>query len=47
MVDELTERIRSIGGRSIGILIEFTDEKRLSEVPKEYPHAEKMLKIYY
>jgi starvation-inducible DNA-binding protein len=44
IVDELAERIRSIGGRSIGTLIEFTDETRLSEVPKEYPHADKMLK---
>ena len=43
MVDELAERIRSIGGKSIGTLIEFTDETRLSEVPKEYPHADKML----
>jgi DNA-binding ferritin-like protein len=29
MVDELAERIRSIGGKSIGTLIEFTDETRL------------------
>ena len=43
MVDELAERIRSLGGKSIGTLIEFTDETRLSEVPKEYPHADKML----
>ena len=40
MVDELAERIRAIGGKSIGTLIEFTDETRLSEVPKEYPHAD-------
>ncbi len=43
MVDELAEKIRSIGGRSIGTLIEFRDETRLSEVPKEDPHADKML----
>src|SRR5688500_730495 len=36
MIDELAERIRSIGGKSIGTLLEFTDETRLSEVPKEY-----------
>jgi DNA-binding ferritin-like protein len=49
MVDELTERIRSIGGRSIGTLIEFPDETRLSQVqvPTEYPHADKMLKNLY
>ena len=29
--------------KSIGTLIEFIDETRLSEVPKEYPYADKML----
>jgi starvation-inducible DNA-binding protein len=43
LVDDLAERIRSIGGKSIGTLKEFIEQTRLSEQPKEYPEANKML----
>jgi starvation-inducible DNA-binding protein len=43
VVDEVAERIRSIGGKSTGTLKEFIEKTRLSEHPNEYPNANQML----
>lgn len=43
IVDEVAERTRSIGAKSIGTLTEFLEQTRLSEQPREYPDANTML----
>ncbi len=43
VVDDIAERIRSIGGKSKSTLKEFLEQTRLSEHPNEYPSANEML----
>ena len=43
IIDEVAERARSLGGRSLGTLKEFLNETRLKESPGESPKARKML----
>jgi starvation-inducible DNA-binding protein len=43
IVDEVAERAREIGGKSLGTLAEFTRYARLSEDPDKYPDAQSML----
>ncbi len=43
MVDEVAERIRSIGGFSIATLEEFLRYSRLREQPGQYPDAHGMI----
>lgn len=44
IVDEVAERARMLGGRSLGTMTEFLKAARLKEFPKNYPDAKKMLK---
>lgn len=43
IVDEVAERVRTLGGWSRATLMEFTSSTRLKEHPGEYPSAEDML----
>jgi starvation-inducible DNA-binding protein len=43
IVDEVAERAREIGGKSLGTLAEFTRHARLSEDPGKYSDAQSML----
>lgn len=43
MIDEIAERARSLGEKSLGTLEEFLDETRLKESPGSYPNAQAML----
>ena len=43
IVNQLAERIRSIGVKSIGLVKEFIDETRLLKQPYGYLNADKML----
>ncbi len=38
-IDDIAERIRSLGAKSPGTLHEFVDSTRLEEAPKDYPSA--------
>jgi starvation-inducible DNA-binding protein len=42
-VDDVAERIRTLGGKSVATLKEFLDLTRLKEHPGEYPDAKTML----
>ncbi|MFY3740722.1 MAG: starvation-inducible DNA-binding protein [Candidatus Nitrosomirales archaeon] len=42
-VDEIAERIRMLGGRSIGTLTEFLQHTELKEEPGRYPDARRMI----
>ena len=42
-VDEIAERIRSLGGRTIATLTEFTQNTRLTEHPGNYPEPKEMI----
>lgn len=42
-IDEIAERARSLGGRSLGTMADFLKVARLKEYPKEYPDAKKMV----
>ena len=42
-IDEVAERARSLGGRALGTLAEFSQRTRLKERPKAYPDARGML----
>ncbi|CUT02873.1 Dps family protein [Candidatus Kryptobacter tengchongensis] len=42
-VDDVAERIRTLGGNAIGTLKEFLEATRLKEHPGEYPDAKTML----
>jgi starvation-inducible DNA-binding protein len=42
-VDEIAERIRSLGGQAIGTLAEFSENARLKEDPGVYPDAQTMI----
>ena len=44
MVDEVAERIRSLGGRPVATLKEFLQHTQLSEQPGEHPPAQEMCK---
>ena len=39
VIDEVAERARSLGGRALGTLAEFTERTRLKEEPKKSPDA--------
>ncbi len=43
IVDDVAERVRSMGGFSLGTLEEFLKHTRLVERPGQYPAAEEML----
>ena len=43
IVDEVAERVRSIGGKTIATMTEFLQITRLKENPSEYPSANTML----
>ena len=43
IVDEVAERVRSIGGKTIATMTEFLQITRLKENPSEYPNANTML----
>ncbi len=42
-VDDVAERIRTLGGKTVATLKEFLDLTRLKEHPGEYPDAKTML----
>ena len=42
-IDEVAERIRSLGGISTATLVEFSKNSRLKEYPAKYPDAKIML----
>lgn len=42
-IDEIAERIRSLGGRAPGTMTEFLKQARLKETPGESPNARGML----
>ncbi len=42
-VDDVAERARSLGGRSLGTLAEFKEKTRLKEEPGQVPSARDML----
>jgi starvation-inducible DNA-binding protein len=43
IVDEVAERARTLGGRSVATLVEFQEASRLKEHPGQYPAADDML----
>ena len=43
VVDEVAERIRTLGGKTPGTLVEFREHTRLKEHPKQYPDARDMI----
>lgn len=43
VIDEVAERARSLGGRALGTLAEFSERTRLKEEPKKAPEAKQML----
>jgi len=43
VVDEVAERIRTLGGKAAATLAEFRELTRLREHPKQYPDARDML----
>ena len=43
IIDEVAERARSLGGKSLGTLREFLQEAKLKESPGGYPSANKMI----
>ena len=43
VIDEVAERARSLGGRALGTLAEFSERTRLKEEPKKTPEAKQML----
>lgn len=43
-IDDVAERIRSIGGKTIATLDEFKQNTRLKEEPGQYPSANQMVK---
>lgn len=43
IIDEVAERVRSLGGRSFGTLAEFLKKTQLSEKPGDHPAAQKMI----
>ena len=43
IIDEVAERARALGGKSLGTMKEFLETTRLKEFPGVYPTAEKMI----
>ena len=43
IVDEVAERVRSVGGESLGTLTEFLKRTRLKEQPGQYPNDQGMI----
>jgi starvation-inducible DNA-binding protein len=43
VLDQVAERARSLGGRALGTLREFSQYARLAEHPKQYPNAREMV----
>jgi len=43
MVDEIAERARQLGGKSLGTLDEFVQLSAIEEDPGQYPDAQKMI----
>ncbi len=43
IIDEVAERARSLGGKSLGTLKEFLERAKLKEFPGNYPNSSKML----
>ena len=43
VVDDVAERARTLGGKSVATLAEFTQQSRLKEHPGQYPAATPML----
>jgi len=43
IVDEVAERTRTVGGRSLGSLSEFLKSTRLNEYPGEHPDSRRMI----
>ena len=43
IADETAERVRALGGKSFGTLVEFSKHSRLKEKPGQYPSAEDMI----
>lgn len=43
MVDEVAERARQLGGRSLGTMEEFVRHSTIEEDPNEYPDAQTMI----
>jgi starvation-inducible DNA-binding protein len=42
-IDEVAERVRTVGGQAIGTLAELRERARLAESPGEYPDARAMV----
>ena len=42
-IDEIAERIRALGGKTVATLAEFVKNSRITEHPGEYPSADKMV----
>jgi starvation-inducible DNA-binding protein len=43
VVDEVAERVTTLGGRAVGTLAEFVQLTRLKEQPARYPEAREMI----
>ena len=43
IIDEVAERARALGGKSLGTLKEFLEKTQLEEFPKKYPDAAAMI----
>lgn len=43
IIDDVAERVRALGSKTIATLREFSEKARLSERPSEYPNAQTML----
>ena len=42
-IDEIAERIRSLGAKTVATLVEFVKNSRIKESPGDYPSADKMV----
>ncbi|HSA98976.1 MAG TPA: DNA starvation/stationary phase protection protein [Candidatus Nitrosotenuis sp.] len=42
-IDEIAERIRSLGAKTVATLAEFVKNSRIKESPGDYPSADKMV----
>ncbi len=43
VVDDVAERVRTLGGRTVATLTEFLKQARVKEHPGKYPNAKEML----
>jgi len=43
IIDEVAERVRALGSKTMATLREFSEKTRLSERPSEYPNSQTML----